>query len=1115
MTSIPTRTRIRPRAAVTALVPLLAGALTLTAVIAPAQADPTDSGQSYGADTYIVKLSEAPVAAYEGGLPRLKRTAPVQGGRLDADSKAVDAYLRHLDTRRDKVLDAVPGVRPLYDYAYTFNGFAAELTAKQAAKLAVTPGVVSLTRNTVAQLTSDAAPGEDRAASRTGVSFTSTSTSTSTSSSSSSTSTSVEPEPAPAPAPAPEPNPAPGPEPVPDHGPGAAPSARTDRAPQATEIPSATSSDKKLGEKAADESAAGEKAGKAGGSAAFPDIAGVLGLSGDKGLWAKAGGPKHAGEGMIVGIVDTGVSPSNPMLKALPEPLPDAEVIAKKWHGKCDPGTDAKHKITCNNKVIGAQWFGKGMPQGNPEDVTSPMDTDSHGTHTGTTAAGNHGVKASVPGSNASGKLSGLAPAARLAYYKACWSEGCPMVDTTAAIDQAVADGVDVINYSIGGAIPDQPDMEAMFNAAKAGVFIATSANNDGPDTVEHTEPWVTTVAAASHDTKYTASLVLGDGRGHTNLSLNPGVASAPLVLAADVRKAKAKAKQATLCAPGTLDPKKAKGKIVVCDRGGDGIWVETKTDEVKAVGGKAMVLTHTATSAQDFFADVLAVPMIQIGPKDAKAVRKYAAGAGATAKLTPTKSSHRTDREITDFSSSGPDHYSDGDLLKPDIASFGENIPAGVVPGGTGGYTGSFGFADGTSMSSPHIAGLATLLKQLHPDWSPMEIKSALMTTATTTDEKGRPIGRKLADSASPLDYGAGLARMTHAADPGLVYDSTSADWTAYVCSLGLTPPASAGTDACASAAKLDPSDLNYPSISVGDLLGHQTVKRTVTNVSAKTATYDAKLQTPPGFRAKVTPKRFTVAAGESATYKVRFERTNAAYDKWSFGSLKWTDTNSRHQVTSPIALRPTVFAEPKEVTVTGTDSATLTPGAGYDGELTARAELYTGVKATGTLTGTDQSDFWESQHENEAVVKSRVHVPKGSGFTRLAVREADHLPGSDIDLYVFDTAGNHIGAWPGVGSDEHVDLPPGDYDVYVLQYELPAGTAGQQYTLWTWKVGQGDPTVTATVTPATQKVTAGDRPKVTVSWPTATKGERYVGFTEFGDGSRTLGRTTLTVTP
>ncbi|WP_329280569.1 S8 family serine peptidase [Streptomyces sp. NBC_01451] len=1044
--------------AATILASLLAGALTLMAVVSPTfAANATGNEVGYGDGIYIVKLRGQSVAGYGGDLPGLKRTAPAAGRRLDAASATVEKYVAYLDDRREQVLDAVPGVETLYDYSYTFNGFAAELTGRQAAKLASTPGVVAVTRNTVAQLTSTA----------------------------------------------------------PGHGPTADGRAETHLRTVADGRGRAEATDPAPTAAARTPRTPDSKTPRTARPAQFPDIPRLLGLSGGKGLWAKAGGPAHAGEGVIVGVVDTGVDPSNPMFAALPEPRPDAEAIAKKWHGDCDPGQDPARKVTCNNKVIGAQWFGAGVPA-DSEDAPSPLDTSSHGTHTGSTAAGNYDVAASVPGSNAEGRLSGVAPAARLAFYKACWPGfGCPTADLTAAIDRAVADGVDVINFSLTGTLTEQPDMEAMFNAAKAGVFIAASANNGGPDSVHHTGPWVTTVAAATHDTEYTTSLVLGDGRRYTRVGLNPGTGSAPLVEAAAVRKAGSDAGRAALCASGTLDPAQAKGKIIVCDRGGADIWEDYQSDEVLAAGGKGLVFTDTPESEEFLSPNVFSVPIIQVGIEDAKAIHAYASQAGATARFTPTQSSHLATREITNFSSSGPDHFSNGDLLKPDIASFGETIPAGVVPGSSTYNTGQFSFANGTSMSSPHIAGLAALLRQLHPDWSPMEIKSALMTTATTTDENGDPIGRNLADSASPLDYGAGLPRVTRATDPGLVYDSTSADWTAYLCAIGQKPATEDGTDACANAAKTDPSDLNYPSIAVGDLLASQTVTRTVTNVSAHTATYKAKLQTPPGFRAEVTPKRLTLAPGESTSYKVTFERTGAAYDTWSFGSLTLSDAHGHHEVTSPIALRAVPFSAPDEVTVVGGDSATLRTGVSWNGELTAKASLYTGEKTTGTLTGTDQADFTMSQRTNDAVVKQRVHVPAGAPFTRFAITSADHVPGSDLDLYAFDTDGNHVGNWAGAGSDEHVDLPPGDYDVYVLQYELPAGTTSQQYTLWSWKVGQGTPAVTPTVTPAKQHVSAGDHPEITVSWPNTTPGQRYVGAVEYGDGTTGLGHTALTVTP
>ncbi|MGW1274101.1 S8 family serine peptidase, partial [Streptomyces sp. NPDC002491] len=856
---------------------------------------------------------------------------------------------------------------------------------------------------------------------------------------------------------------------------------------------------------------AGAAVGTAGAAAPPPDIPRFLGLEGEKGLWARLGGPEHAGEGTVVGVVDGGVDPTNPMLAPLPEPRPDADVIARKWHGVCDGGDDPAHEVVCNNKLVGAQWFRKGVPDPTPEDIPSPWDLDSHGTHTATTAAGDHGTPVELPSAGIRGEISGIAPAARVAAYKACWHDGCWDSDLTAAIDQAVADGVDVISFSIGGTLTTSTSMEAMFNAAKAGVFVSAAAGNDGPGTVANTAPWITTVAAETHDTGYTSTLVLGDGRRFTNVRMQASLSPAPLVDGADARRPDADVAQATLCAPGTLDPAAVRGRIVICDRGGVAIW--DKGREIADAGGVGMALANTPSSAQEFFPNDYVVPTVHLSQDDGKAVRQYAAQAGATAGFVPGVIRVRAP-QVTSFSSGGPDLYSGGDLLKPDIAAPGQLVLAGVVPDGDSGSAARFGFFDGTSMATPHIAGLAALLKQLHPDWSPMEIKSALMTTATTTDNEGGPVARQDGGKATPLDLGAGSPRAGLAADPGLVYDSTSADWTSYLCGLRLRPATGDGGDVCATTRPVDAGDLNQPAIAVGDLAGRQTVTRTVTNVGVDTATYRATLQTPPGYRAEVAPKRLTLLPGGSATYRITFTRTDAAYGVFSYGSLTWSDAHSHHRVASPIALRAARVAAPVGIALTGERSTQLTVRADWTGELTARAELYASEKITGTLTGEDQ-DFPSDPRPGDAAAMIPVHVPQGAPFTRVAADPADHVPGTSVFLYAFDENGVLIPSEPQIGSGDYVDLPPGDYEVYVVQYDMPKDTDSQQYTLRLWRVGQTTPAVRPVVAPAVQPVAPGAPRALTMSWPDAVRGERYVGVVEYGDGTRPAGLTRLAVTP
>jgi subtilisin family serine protease len=1039
----PGRRRIGGRAA-SLLAPALAGGLLLTSG-SVAQAGPTTPAptervgadrQTFSAGTYLVQLDDKPVATHP-------KTAPAEGQRLNTRSQAVRDYLGHLKREREKVLDEVKGVTPLYTYQYVVNGFAAKLTARQAARLAGTSGVASLTRNEMRQV-SDAATTETAAGGRT------------------------------------------------------------------------TESTARL----AETKQSAEEGEQTAGTLPVPDTAEFLGLKDRKGLYAMTpGGQRKAGEGLIIGVLDTGIDTNNPSLQALPEPRPDAEVIAKKWKGVCDSGTDAAHQVTCNNKVIGAQYFDKGVTDPTDTDWPSPMDSDSHGTHTATTAAGDFDVPATVPDSGISGRISGLAPGARIAAYKVCWSGGCPSVDIVAGFDKAVADGVDVINYSISGgndAPTTIPEYTAMFNAAKAGVFVSTAAGNDGPGTVSNNVPWVATVAASTHDLGYRTTVTLGNGTSYEGVGISASaVPSAPLVDAAKAAADGVAADQAELCKQDTLDPAKVKDAIVLCKRG-DNDRVD-KSAQVKAEGGVGMVLYNTSPTDEQV-ADAHTIPTVHLDSATGQTVKAYADGSGATAELSAARAVRQHAPQIAGFSAGGVDQTSHGDLIKPDMAAPGVDIVAGTTPGGDGGADkGEQGMLSGTSMATPHVAGLALLLRSLHPDWSPMELKSALMTTATTKDDEGEPIRRAGVDGpATPLDYGAGQVVPNSAADPGLVYDSISADWTAYSCSLGYRPLTDDGGDACATVRKIDPSDFNSPTISVGDLTGKQTVTRTVTNVDSTTGVYTAKLQTPPGYKAVVSPKKLAVAPGGSATYKVTFTRTDAVHDTWSYGSVTLSDKDG-HKVRSAVALRSVPIVVPRSVTGTGTTgSVTVSARTGWNGTLATPVNgLYAGTVKTGTLTGTDP-DFGPPPSSLPAsAARTEVTVPEGTSWARVAILSADHLAGSDVDLWVYDKDGNLLSN-PADGNDEHADLTgPGTYEVYVNQYALPQDTTSQTYTLRTWLISPDTkPDHPATAAPTKQKASAGDTAEVTVSWKDLPAGRTYLGIIDYGDGTGTVGSTEVTVT-
>ena len=221
------------------------------------------------------------------------------------------------------------------------------------------------------------------------------------------------------------------------------------------------------------------------------------------------------------------------------------------------------------------------------------------------------------------GSISGIAPRARIAAYKVCWETGaggsCFNSDSVAAIDQAVADGVDVINFSISGSQTSfrDPVEVAFLFAADAGVFVSASAGNAGPasSTVAHPSPWLTTVAAGTHDRNYDAVLTLGNGTTVTGSSVNQvATGPAPFVYAGDVGLPGADPTQVILCyssADGgnVLDPAKVAGKIVLCDRG-----VTARVNKslaVKEAGGIGMVLANT--SANTLNAEVHSVPTVHV----------------------------------------------------------------------------------------------------------------------------------------------------------------------------------------------------------------------------------------------------------------------------------------------------------------------------------------------------------------------------------------------------------------------------------------------------------------------------------------------------------------------
>jgi subtilisin family serine protease len=818
-----------------------------------------------------------------------------------------------------------------------------------------------------------------------------------------------------------------------------------------------------------------------------------LGLDAGGGVWSQLGGAQNAGAGIVVGVIDTGIWPESTAFAGntgIPVPAD--------WHGTCQAG-ELWPVTTCNDKLIGARYYlnGYGIKNIATDDYVSARDGAGHGSHTSSTAAGNNGTQVTIDG-NLIGTGSGMAPGAKVAMYKVCWEgrkdnpPGCFNSDSVAAINDAVRDGVDVLNYSIGGSSesgPLDPVAQAFRGASNAGVFVANSAGNSGPgaSTLDHPAPWVTTVAAATFRRAFNA-VELGNGARYVGASTTATLPTfKPLVTALSVKLAGASDNNAKICALGTLDPAKANGKIVVCDRGVvDRI---EKGFEVKRAGGAGLVLANVSPNSIN--GDYHPVPAVHVVQADGDAIKAYiaSAGAGATAKIVPLNAAELAAApqvpEITDFSSRGPSTTTGGDILKPDIAAPGNDVVAAVAPPSNFGR--SWDFYSGTSMSSPHIAGIGALIKALHPAWLPSEIKSAIMTSA----------GDTVSSANDPFAQGAGFVNPNGAADPGLVYPTTPNEYRQYLVGLGVhfAPPFDTLTP-------ISGTELNQASIAIGSLTGIQTVTRRVKNVGSAPATYTASVSVP-GFSTTVSPSSLTLAPGAEATFTVDFTRTTAALSEWAIGSLTWAGAG--HQVRSPIAVRPVAVDAPAEVhgdaSASGSVEFDVTPG--FTGTLDTSVAGLVGVTPVVDSVTTGAYDIDDPVVDSDTDVY-HVEVAAGTKVARFSLDSADDT--ADLDLFVY-LDGELVDLSASGAADEEVTLldpADGTYDVYVNGFATPGGSTS--YAISNFVVPDAS-AGNATVTPDSVAVTIGTPVTLTASWTGLDPVKRWLGVISYaGADSVTL---------
>jgi len=766
----------------------------------------------------------------------------------------------------------------------------------------------------------------------------------------------------------------------------------------------------------------------------------------------------NMGEGVIIGVIDSGINSDH---ASFADVGGDGYDHTNPWGEGVYVGDCAGDFASmCNDKLIGVRSYASVTD--NYDDVAVYGDTPpakngedygGHGSHTASTAGGNilKNVPLVTPESGVAesdgvvnedfsfDQISGVAPHANIVAYQICNSgdsgdtySGCPGAAIIAALDDALADGVDVLNYSIsGGGDPWTSSTELGFLAAQeAGIFAAVSAGNSGPNayTTSKSAPWYTVVGASTHGRTLDTFVKFADTNFVYTDSSGPifdDVVTAMAISSLDVDAANFEG-----CSAYAADA--FKDAIALISRGACA-FADKVTNATNAGASAVIVYNNKDGNAGISMSGLenATIPAVAISENSGLALLPLlAANPTMTMSIDPTITLTLGQADdMAGFSSRGPNLYVDN-IMSPSVTAPGVSIYAAYSDQQfghdvTGTAPADFDFLQGTSMSAPHTSGAGAVLKSAHPTWTPDNIRSALMLTATTDVRKED--GETPADV---FDMGSGSIRVNLATNTGLVMDETFANY------MKANPSVSG-----------KPETLNIPSMANTKCIDTCSWTRTftatkdaswsvMTNTPSTPAVAPSTEPTPSNMVLTVSPTSFDILAGETQTITVTADVSESAANVWNFGDVTLTSGGM------PDARLPVLV----QLGGNNLPTAASIVANRADGSIT-----YTGLKSK-DLSG----DVTAVAYESQVIEEVTLDVPDGFRSAPYPVTFDTDVPqvvfttnsdeAPDADLVIYDATFSAIGVSQGSDTNELVsltNLPAGTYYAVVWAYTASAAGA------------------------------------------------------------------------